>query len=50
MVQLLQDGEVVCISPGGVREALFSESYELIWGNRQGFAKAALEANVVRSK
>ena len=34
--------------PGGVREAYFSdEYYELLWGNRCGFAKIALEAEVV---
>ncbi|KAM6087142.1 DGAT1/2-independent enzyme synthesizing storage lipids-like isoform 4-T4 [Chlamydotis macqueenii] len=33
--------------PGGVREALFSdESYQLVWGNRKGFAQVALEAKV----
>lgn len=33
---------------GGVREALFGdENYKLMWGKRTGFAKVALQANVV---
>ena len=33
---------------GGVREAFFSdEYYNLLWGNRVGFAKIAIEAKVV---
>lgn len=36
------------VSPGGVREALFSdEYYTILWGNRAGFAKVALRANTV---
>ncbi|NXC41596.1 TMM68 protein, partial [Penelope pileata] len=43
----LKNGYLVSISPGGVREALFSdESYQLIWGNRKGFAQIALDAKV----
>lgn len=38
----------MAISPGGVREALFSdEYYTMIWNGRRGFAKVALEAKVV---
>ena len=34
---------------GGVREAFFSDNYyKLLWGKRVGFAKIALEAQVVR--
>lgn len=40
-------GEIVSIAPGGVREALFSENYSLVWEKRIGFAKAAIEAQVV---
>lgn len=29
---------------------VFSENYELVWGNRKGFAKVAIEAKVVRNK
>lgn len=44
----LKNGHLVSISPGGVREALFSdESYRLMWGNRKGFAQVALDAKVV---
>ena len=36
---------------GGVREAFFSDNYyKLLWGKRVGFAKIALEAQVVRKK
>ncbi|KAJ7401765.1 hypothetical protein BTVI_92803 [Pitangus sulphuratus] len=43
----LKNGYLVSISPGGVREALFSdESYQLVWGNRKGFAQVALDAKV----
>ena len=35
---------------GGVREAFFSDNYyKLLWGKRVGFAKIALEAQVVRN-
>lgn len=43
---LLRSGEVVIISPGGVREALHSKHYEQIWGFRDGFAKCAINAQV----
>uniref|UniRef100_A0A8C3PQM9 Phospholipid/glycerol acyltransferase domain-containing protein n=1 Tax=Calidris pygmaea TaxID=425635 RepID=A0A8C3PQM9_9CHAR len=43
----LKNGHLVSVSPGGVREALFSdESYQLMWGNRKGFAQVALDAKV----
>lgn len=46
--EFLQEGNVVAVAPGGVREAFFSDSnYHLIWGNRVGFAKCAIEAKVV---
>lgn len=36
------------LSLGGVREALFGDhNYELIWKQRIGFAKVALEAKAV---
>ena len=37
----------MAISPGGVREALFSHNYELLWNKRQGFAKVALDSKAV---
>lgn len=46
-VDILKNGEWLAISPGGVREALFSdEFYTMIWNGRRGFAKVALEAKV----
>ena len=47
-VEELKGGNLLCISPGGVREALFSSSknYEILWGSRLGFAKVALQARV----
>lgn len=46
-VDILKNGELLAISPGGVREALFSdEFYTMIWNGRRGFAKVALEAKV----
>lgn len=42
IADLLRKGEVVSVSPGGVREAQFSnEYYELVWNGHIGFAKAA---------
>ncbi len=45
---LLKKGELVGVSPGGVREAIAGASnhYKLLWGNRQGFARVAIEARV----
>uniref|UniRef100_A0A5K3FL51 Acyltransferase n=1 Tax=Mesocestoides corti TaxID=53468 RepID=A0A5K3FL51_MESCO len=38
-------GEVLLLSPGGVREALFSdEYYSVLWGKRRGFARIAINA------
>ena len=46
-VSLLNEGHILAISPGGVREALFSDhNYDLIWGSRLGFAKVAVDAKV----
>lgn len=42
IAELLKDGEIVSVSPGGIREAQFSnEYYELVWNGHLGFAKAA---------
>jgi len=46
VVKFLKEGEIVSVAPGGLREALFSDKYNLVWGERCGFAKAAIEANV----
>lgn len=46
-VDVLKGGDLLSIAPGGVREAQFGDNtYRLIWGNRTGFAKVALEAKV----
>ncbi|KAK7945300.1 hypothetical protein WMY93_001028 [Mugilogobius chulae] len=46
-VRALRSGHLLGISPGGVREALFSdETYHLHWGKRRGFAQVALDAQV----
>lgn len=46
-VELMRQGHVLAIAPGGVREALFSdEFYGLKWASRTGFAKVAIEARV----
>uniref|UniRef100_A0A670XP66 Transmembrane protein 68-like n=2 Tax=Pseudonaja textilis TaxID=8673 RepID=A0A670XP66_PSETE len=45
--KVLENGELLMISPGGVREALFSdENYTIIWRNRKGFAQVAIDAKV----
>lgn len=47
-VNALKDGNLLAISPGGTREALFSdENCRLIWHKRKGFAEVALDAKVV---
>ncbi|XP_052776723.1 transmembrane protein 68-like [Mya arenaria] len=44
---ILKDGHILGIAPGGVREALFGdEYYKVLWGNRYGFAKVALNTKV----
>lgn len=46
-VNVLQKGDLLSIAPGGVKEAQFGdETYQLLWGNRIGFAKVAVEAKV----
>lgn len=47
-VRALKNGHMLGISPGGVREALFSdETYPLLWGKRTGFAQVAIDSQVV---
>ena len=38
---LLQEGELVGVSPGGARECLFDDNCSLMWNNRVGYAKVA---------
>ncbi|KAH7646442.1 DGAT1/2-independent enzyme synthesizing storage lipids [Dermatophagoides farinae] len=46
-VKLLNEGNLIAIAPGGVREAQFgNHNYNLIWAGRVGFAKVAKQANV----
>lgn len=46
--QLLKNGEIVTVAPGGMREALrpSSEKYQIRWENRYGFVKLACQAQV----
>lgn len=45
---ILKEGNLLAISPGGVYEAQFGNSYyELLWKKRIGFAKVAIEAKAV---
>ena len=47
-VAKLTKGELVAVYPGGAREYLFSDfNYNLIWNNRNGFAKVAIAAKTV---
>ena len=47
-VSILNQGHILAISPGGSREAMFSDhNYDLIWGTRLGFANVAVKAKVV---
>lgn len=46
-VAALKSGELLAISPGGVREAFFGQDYRLVWKGRVGFAKVAIQAQVV---
>jgi len=47
-LQVLREGVVVGVSPGGVREAISGSenNYKLVWGGRTGFARLAKEAGV----
>lgn len=42
---LLENGDIVCVAPGGMREALrpSTERYQIIWERRMGFIRVALE-------
>ena len=46
--EMLRQGHIIAIYPGGTRESLFSGSdYNLLWQNRKGFAKLAIETKAV---
>ncbi len=46
--QLLADGNIVAVAPGGMQEALRSsdERYQVRWRKRRGFARLSMEAQV----
>lgn len=46
--ELLNDGHLLILSPGGMRESLrpTKEKYKILWHDRVGFARLALEAQV----
>ena len=45
---MLRKGEILLIYPGGTREAMLADGYEILWINNAGFAKVAHQAKVVR--
>lgn len=46
-VEDLQNGNILAIAPGGLRESLFSnENYPIVWNKRLGFARVAHQARV----
>ncbi|XP_037937980.1 transmembrane protein 68 [Teleopsis dalmanni] len=47
-INILKEGNLLAISPGGVLEAQFGDHfYELLWRNRLGFAKVAHESKAM---
>lgn len=48
-IERLKSGHLLCIAPGGLREALFSDPsrYNLMWARRLGFAKVIIATNTV---
>lgn len=46
--ELLREGELVFVAPGGMKESLrpSSQRYQIDWGHRRGFLKVALHAGV----
>lgn len=46
--RLLAAGELICLAPGGMREALrpSSKRYRIEWENRKGFVRLAVEHQV----
>ncbi|XP_032644327.1 DGAT1/2-independent enzyme synthesizing storage lipids-like [Chelonoidis abingdonii] len=46
-VEILKKGNLLSVAPGGAREAFCSdENYNVLWGNRKGFAQVAIDAKV----
>jgi len=47
LAERLKQGKILGLSPGGVYEAQFGDhNYRIMWKNRLGFARAALQAGV----
>ena len=46
-VDLLKNGHLVGVAPGGAREACFDYNCSVDWGHRRGFAKVALLAGLI---
>lgn len=46
-VQLLQEGNILILAPGGMREALrpSTQKYKVVWDHRKGFARLSIETN-----
>lgn len=46
--KLLENGEILYLAPGGMRESLrpSSERYQVLWNKRRGFARLSLETGV----
>lgn len=42
IIESLVNGNIVALSPGGTREAIFSQNYQLLWGKRYGWADCLL--------
>lgn len=44
-VKLLNNGEILVLAPGGMREALrpSTQKYKIMWGRRKGFVRLAIE-------
>ncbi|MEL6343582.1 MAG: lysophospholipid acyltransferase family protein [Myxococcota bacterium] len=47
-IRMLQEGHLVGVAPGGVREAIVPRHlhYQVVWGERMGFAHVATQAHV----
>ncbi|XP_042320604.1 transmembrane protein 68-like [Sceloporus undulatus] len=46
-VELLKQGNLLGIAPGGLREQNYGDhTYKLVWGKRKGFAQVAIDAKV----
>lgn len=46
-VDILKDGNLLMIAPGGTYEGQFGDNnYKMLWRNRLGFAKVAIQAGV----